>query len=219
MNTDKNKNMDKESNELVFCGGGFWAEPGLYGHRGDRKGGIAGWVRLCGAGVPERGCAAVKVPGADPAGDSVSRGGGASGGIDAGRATGGAVPPGGGRDGSGEAGGGSAAAGEAGGGVDAGDDHERANGDDGAGVPSGAEAGPDYRVTGVAAARGVADRRGVVVCAEAGGGDGGHGSEGVGGGERTVCGVAGGDARRPGVRGGVGVLERAEGVSERSAGG
>ncbi len=52
------------------------------------------------------------------------------------------------------------------------------------------------------------------VRAEAGGGDGGDGSEGVAGGERAVRGVAGGDARRPGVRGGAGVLEREEGVSE-----
>src|ERR1019366_4908494 len=121
-------------------------------------------------------------------------------------------------DGSGEAGGGSVAEGEAGGDPDAGDDHGRPDGDDGPRVLPGSEAGPDHRATVGLAARGFADRREAAVRAETGGRTGSGGSEDIAGGERAIRGVAGRDARRPGVRGGLGVLERAEGLPERAAG-
>src|ERR1017187_7139854 len=204
--------------ELEFCGGGFWTGSGLYGDRGAGAGGAAGQVRLRGAGVRENGGAAAAVPGADSAGDSVYGGGGSGGGGDAEPATGGALPPGSGRDGSGEAGGGSVAAGEAGGDPDAGDDHGRPDGDDGPRVLPGSEAGLDHRATVGLAARGFADRREAAVRAETGGRTGSGGSEDIVGGERAIRGVAGRDARRPGVRGGLGVLERAEGLPERATG-
>src|ERR1035441_9854750 len=47
---------------------------------------------------------------------------------------------------------------------------------------------------------------------------GSGGSEDIAGGERAIRGVSGRDARRPGVRGGPGVLERAEGLPERATG-
>src|ERR1035437_3272553 len=119
--------------------------------------------------------------------------------------------------GGGQAGGGPATAGEAGCDPDAGDDHERAGGEYRPRVLPGAEAGPDHRATGGAAARGVADRGGAEVWAKAGGRADGGGSEGIAGGERAIRGVARGDARRPGVRSGAGVLERGEGVPERAA--
>src|ERR1039458_10064468 len=129
----------------------------------------------------------------------------------------GAVPPGGGWDGGGQAGGGPAAAGKAGCDPDAGDDHGRAGGDEGPRVLPGAEAGPDHRATGAAAARGVADRGGAEVWAKAGGRADGGGGAGIAGGERAIRGVARGDARRPGVRSGAGVLERGEDVPEPGA--
>src|ERR1035441_2888986 len=202
---------------MVFCGGGFRAEPGLYGDCGAGTEGTGGEVRPYGAGARERNSAQIAVPGADPAGDAVSRRGGTGGRGDAEQATGGAVPPGGGRDGGGQAGGGPTAAGRAGCDPDAGDDHGRAGGDDGPRVLPGAEAGPDHRATGAVAARGVADRGGAEVWAEAGGRADGSGSEGIAGGERAIRGLARGEARRPGVRSGAGVLERGEGVPEPAA--
>src|ERR1017187_145885 len=204
--------------ELEFCGGGFWTGSGLYGDRGAGAGGAAGQVRLRGAGVRERGGAAAAVPGADSAGDSVYGGGGAGGGGDAEPATGGALPPGSGRDGSGEAGGGSVAAGGAGRATAAGGDYRRPDGDEGPRVLPGSEAGLDHRATVGVTARGFADRREAAVRAETGGRTGSGGSEDIAGGERAIRGVAGRDARRPGVRGGAGVLERAEGLPERATG-
>src|ERR1019366_19210 len=107
----RGKKREEVGYELEFCGGGFWTGSGLYGDRGAGEGGVAGQVRLRGAGVRERGGAAAAVPGADSVGDSVYGGGGSGGGGDTEQATGGALPPGSGRDGSGEAGGGSVAGG------------------------------------------------------------------------------------------------------------
>src|ERR1039458_3861435 len=74
--------------ELEFCGGGFWTGSGLYGDRGAGEGGVAGQVRLRGAGVRENGGAAAAVPGAGSAGDLLYGGGGAGGGGDTEQATG-----------------------------------------------------------------------------------------------------------------------------------
>ena len=82
-----------------------------------------------------------------------------------------------------------------------------------------AEAGPDYGLAGVAATRGVADSGGIEV--RAGPGDGADGDAGEGGlrGAGAIRGVAGRDARRPGVRGGAGVLGGAEDLPEGRDGG
>src|ERR1039458_6460650 len=59
----RGKKREEVGYELEFCGGG-----------------VAGQVRLRGAGVRERGGAAAAVPGADSVGDLVYGGGGAGGG-------------------------------------------------------------------------------------------------------------------------------------------
>ena len=85
-------------------------------------------------------------------------------------------------------------------------------------VLPGAEAGPDCGAAGAAASGGLQIAAGLEYGPDAGEGDDGDAGEGDARGARAVRGVAGGDARRPGVGGGAGVLERAEGVSERSGG-
>src|ERR1017187_1923254 len=90
----RGKKREEVGYELEFCGGGFWTGSGLYGDRGAGEGGVAGQVRLRGAGVRERGGAAAAVPGADSAGDLLYGGGGSGGGGDTEPATGGALPPG-----------------------------------------------------------------------------------------------------------------------------
>src|ERR1039458_4285377 len=67
------KKREEVGYELELCGGGFWTGSGLYGDRGAGEGGVAGQVRLRGAGVREGGGAAAAVPGADSVGDLVDR--------------------------------------------------------------------------------------------------------------------------------------------------